>query len=204
MRCVGALSPPAASPRVRGGAFPVPLETRKPGPRAGGTLKGSRFRGGNAQACFESPILSASGPFRSLRMLPRGPRGVRETGGAMFGRCSEVRPQPLLGGSWLLRGGGSALTMPGMGCEAVVGDGVAYFNTLLCTTLMQTQTVLRGCVKQLCRYIRKWPWIPKWPGFRGSNASTRQDLTRGARSSERVTCCSWDSGHGATIYVPVE
>ena len=91
-------------------------------------------------------------------MLLRGPRGVRETGGAIFGRCSEERPQPLPGWSWVLRGGGSALTIPGMGSEAVVGAGMAYFNALLCTTLMQAHT-LRGA-REPSVWLRP---DPSWP-----------------------------------------
>ena len=45
------------------------------------------------------------------------------------------------GWSWVLRVGGSALTMPGMGGEVVVGAGVACCNAVLCTTLMQAHTV---------------------------------------------------------------
>ena len=59
-------------------------------------------------------------------------RRARETVGAVFRRRSEVRSQPILGGSWVLRGGGSALTIPRMGGEVVVEAGVAPFYALLC------------------------------------------------------------------------
>jgi len=55
------------------------------------------------------------------------PRRARETVGAVFGRRSEVRSQPFLGGSWALPGGGSSPTMPRMGGEVVVEAGVAPF-----------------------------------------------------------------------------
>jgi len=42
-------------------------------------------------------------------------------------------------------------------------------------------SVPRGCVKQLSRYIRKWPWIPKWPGFHGSKTQVLGKVSRGAQ-----------------------
>ena len=62
--------------------------------------------------------------------------------------------------------------------------------------------------KRMCKAtegnILKWPRIPKWLEFDGSNARIDQLPARGAGGSGRVTCCTCVLGRGATISVPVE
>ena len=62
----------------------------------------------------------------------------RPLGARVFGRWGRAGPG-LPGGSWALLGGGSALTMPRKGVEAVVGAAGAAANSGPCTTLMQAQ-----------------------------------------------------------------